>query len=99
MPRSRKSQSKHDTEVREQAEKLQKQGFKVKADIKGFPKPETIGGLRPDVIATKPGQKKIIEVETPDSLGEARAAKQRQAFAEAADKSDAVNFTRKVTEE
>lgn len=98
MPRITKSQSKHDSLVRRAARKLQVQGFKVKADVSGFPKPETIGGYRPDVVGTKRTQTKIIEVETPDSKDSARDKGQQQAFRSAALRSKNTTFTRKVTD-
>jgi len=59
--RSKTSQSKHDTEVRRIARDLKNKGYEVKADVKGFPQPKTVGGYRPDVVATKGKQRKIIE--------------------------------------
>ena len=97
MPaRSKKSQSKHDTEVRRIANELKKQGYKVEADLKNFKKPETVDGYRPDVIATKANQKKIIEVETTESVGSARDKKQQQAFRNAANRSKNTTFRRSV---
>ena len=60
----------HDRKVREIARKLQKQGWKVKADLPGYPKPSPIGKKKhiPDIEATKGGKRQIIEVETPQSL-------------------------------
>ena len=96
MARNEKLQTDHDALVRKIAGQLDKQGYDVQADVGGFPQPDTIGGLRPDVIAKKPGERKIIEVETPDSLKDARAEKQRQAFKEAADRSKKTTFSRRV---
>ena len=73
MGRSKRSQSKHNAQVKQIAQKLQKQGYDVQADIKGFSQPKTIGGYRPDVIAKKGNQRKIVEVETPDSVKSARS--------------------------
>ncbi len=87
MARSKKSQTDHNEKVRQIANQLDKQGYDVQADVSGFPKPDTIGGLRPDVIAKKPGERKIIEVETPDSLNDTRAEKPRTTFKDAADRS------------
>lgn len=67
MARSQRSQSAHDKKVREEANKLKRQGFDVDADVSGFQKPKTIAGYRPDILATKGKQRKIIEVETHDS--------------------------------
>ena len=97
MARSKKSQTNHDAKVRQIANQLGKQGYDIQADVSGFPKPGTIGGLRPDVIAKKPGERKIIEVETPDSLKDSHAEKQRRAFKDAADRSKKTKFSRRIT--
>ena len=62
----------HDARVRQIAHRLEGEGYDVQADVAGFPQLDTIGGCRPDVIANKPGERKVIEVETPDSVGSAR---------------------------
>jgi hypothetical protein len=98
MSRSKRSQSKHDTRVRRIAEKLERQGYDVQADVSGFPQPATIGGYQPDVIAKKPGERKVIEVETPDSVASARDQAQRQAFREAADRSKKTTFRREIAD-
>lgn len=95
--RSQKAQSGHDAEVKRIAKQLQNQGYEVKADVKGYSQPETIGGVRPDVIAKKGRERKIVEVETPESVDAARDKKQQQAFQAAADRSKNTTFTRKVT--
>lgn len=57
--------SKHDREVRKIAEKLERKGWKVKADLPGYEKPFPIGKNKriPDIEATKPGSRRIVEVE------------------------------------
>jgi len=57
--------SKHDEKVRKEAEKLKRNGWNVKADLEGFEKPSSIGkyGRIPDIEATKPGSRRIIEIE------------------------------------
>ena len=77
MARSKRSQARHDAEVRGIAEDLKRKGYDVEADFKGFPQPPTIGGYRPDVIARKISEKRIVEVETPDSVGSTRDGKQQ----------------------
>jgi hypothetical protein len=96
MTRSKRSQAAHDKKVREEANKLKSQGFAVDADIEGFPKPKTLGGYRPDVIATKGKQRKIIEIETEESKDSARDKSQQQAFRRAADRSKNTTFRRKI---
>ncbi len=97
MTRSKRGQSKHNSQVRKDVEKLVDQGFKVKADIPGYQQPGTIGGYRPDYVAKK-GPKRIIgELETADSVDSARDQKQQKAFQQAAKRSKNTSFRRKVT--
>ena len=97
MARLKRSQSKHNSQVRKDVEKLVDQGYKVKADIPGYAQPPTFGRYRPDYVATK-GRKRIIgEVETPDSVGSPRDQKQQKAFEQAAKQSKTTSFKRKVT--
>lgn len=97
MARTRASQSKHDHKTRSVAVKLERQGYKVKADVPGFEQPGTIGGYRPDVVAKKGSQRKIVEVETPDSVNSARDKGQQQAFRQAANRSRNTTFRREIT--
>ena len=79
--RSAKPLSTHDRKVREIARTLEKQGYKVRADVRGRQKPRPIGSkqLVPDIEATRPGRRLIVEVETPASL--ARDKEQLKTFA------------------
>lgn len=97
MPRSKPSQSKHDREVGKIARAYERKGFNVKADLSGYEKPGTIGGYRPDVVAKKGNLRKIVEVETPDSVDSARDQQQQRAFRNAAKRSVRTTFQRKVT--
>lgn len=99
MPRSKHSQSAHDKKVKHEANKLKKQGFDVAADIPGFPQPNTLDGFRPDIIAKKGTQRKIIEIETPDSKDSARDKSQQKAFRKAADRSKDTTFRRTIADE
>ncbi len=94
--RSKRSQSRHDTEVRRLANQYKRQGYDVKADIRGFSKPNTIGGYRPDVLAMKGRQRKIVEVETTESVSSARDEGQQRAFRKAAKRSENTTFRRLV---
>lgn len=96
MKRSRRSQTKHDTKVLSIARKLERQGFDVKADIRGYEQPDTIRGFRPDVVGTKGRQRKIHEVETSDSIDSARDQKQQRAFRQVADQSKNSTFKRTI---
>ena len=75
-----KTQLRHDAEVLRTAERLKAQGYDVTADVKGYPKPKTIGGYRPDVVAKRGRERTIVEVETPESVDSARDKKQQQVF-------------------
>lgn len=96
MGRTKKSQSKHDAKVKKIADKLEKDGYKVQADVKGFPQPPTIKHVRPDVVAKKRKERIIVEVETTESVDSARDKKQQEKFKAAADRSGNTKFVRKV---
>lgn len=98
MSRTKRSQSKHDAKVKQIAKKLENQGYKVKADISGYSQPNTIGGYRPDVVAKKGKQRKIVEVETLDSVDSARDVKQQQAFKNASKRSENTTFKREIAD-
>ena len=69
--RSSSGQSAHDREVLKVVRQLEREGWDVSADLPGFTKPAPIGadGRVPDVEAHKSGHRKLVEVETPESLG------------------------------
>ena len=94
--RSNQQQSRHDAEVARIAEYYKKQGYKVKADVKGYAQPDTIGGYRPDVVAKQGSTRRIVEVETKQSAEGARDRKQQAAFRRSASRSKATTFRRKV---
>ncbi len=62
--------SKHDDRVLQLANSYKRKGYKVQADIRGFKQPEEIGknDFIPDLVASKAGYTKIVEVETQSSL-------------------------------
>ncbi len=96
MPRSLREQSAHDALVRQWAESLARQGYEVVADVKGYNRPGTFFGLRPDIVAMK-GRKRIIgEVETPKSAGGPPDQAQRLTFKRMADMSTNTVFRRRV---
>lgn len=97
MSRSKKGQVSHDKKVRQEVNKLKRKGFDVKADLPGFEHPKTLGGFRPDIIATKNKQRKIVEVETPESKESARDKSQQQAFKKIAKQSNNTTFRREIT--
>ena len=49
-------------------------------DIEGWRKPDTIQGVRPDIMAEKGGHRTAIEVETNDSVNSKRDLQQQKAF-------------------
>ena len=67
MANSRGKRTCHDDSVRRRAAGLKANGWKVRADVSGYERPSTLNGSRPDIDATKGGQRRIIEVETRDS--------------------------------
>ena len=82
--------SRHDREVKRIADRLSNSGYRVNAAVPGHPRPSTIGGRRPDVVATKGGAKRIIEVETEDTYDRDRG--QRRAFRDYADRHENTSF-------
>jgi hypothetical protein len=69
--RSPSDQSAHDQAVKNLADELDSEGWSVEADdVSGYDDPDTIGeggttrGRIPDIIATKRGSTRIIEIET-----------------------------------
>lgn len=96
--RGQSSQNKHDRKVKEVAKDYGARGYDVLADVPGYPKPPTIGGYRPDVVARKGGQETVVEVETPDSVNSERDIAQQGAFLRAARRSEKRHYRRIVTE-
>ncbi len=61
------TESRHDQEVRRQAEQYEKAGYRVRADLPGYTSPDTFGRknpTRPDVQATRGNRTVVVEVET-----------------------------------
>lgn len=92
--RSPRQQGKHDIGVKKTADYYLTQGYKVKADIKGFDQPESINKRRPDVVAKKNGKTVVVEVETKDSIKTDEA--QQKVFQDYADSHKNVKFRTKV---
>jgi len=93
--RLKPSQTKHDKTVRKVAGGYKSQGWNVHADVKGYPKPKTIFGNRPDVIAQKGKKLRIVEVETPSSYKSDRL--QRGSFKRFASLNNKRKFRIKLT--
>jgi len=94
IKRSSKLQPKHDKTVRRVAGGFKGQGWKVKADVGGYPAPRTIYGKQPDVIATKGKRMRIVEVETSSSLK--KDTSQRKAFSRFASLNKKRKFRTKI---
>lgn len=92
--RSQRQETKHNNTIQDSAEYYKKQGYNVQADISGYDKPKTIQGKRPDLIASKKGEKVILEIETLDSF--AKDKKQRTVFKEYADGRKKTRFWTKI---
>ena len=61
MDRTKKGQEEHDREVRKLAKEYEKKGYDVQADVHGWEKPDTIRGVRPDLLVSKKGHKTAVE--------------------------------------
>ncbi len=94
--RSMTSQSKHDSAVLRIARDLKAKGYDVRADVTGFSQPRTFGGYKPDVVATKGKYRKIIEVESTESVASARDIAQQSAFRRVANRSQNTVFRRDI---
>lgn len=68
--RRKAAQTKHDRKVASIARGYERKGWKVRADLPRYPKPKPIGKNRrvPDVVATRPGTRHLIEVETKGTI-------------------------------
>lgn len=81
--RTSQEQSKHDKKVKKLAQKLDRKGYSVKADVEGYPQPDSVGYKNPripDIYATGHGWKRMIEVETESSLHTKTAQNQHDKF-------------------
>ena len=92
------SQNEHDKVVRREAKNLVRNGWTVRADLPGYEPPKPIGkkGVVPDIVASKRGHTRIVEVETPDSLDSDR--EQRATIARSAGQKSQTTFETIVTE-
>lgn len=74
--RTKHEQTCHDEAVRRSAAQLKANEWSVKADVEGYKRPPTLAvdgeNRRPDIIATKNGERRIIEWETPSSIDKDR---------------------------
>ena len=98
MKKSKGGQSAHDQKVKQIANRLKRENWKVKANVPGQAKPHPIGKDQrvPDIEASKGGRRRIIEVETPDSLKKDKA--QQSTFRRHAAQKSNTTFDIKVTD-
>ena len=98
MKISKGGQRAHDQRVKQIARRLKGENWKVKVDIPGQVKPRPIGKNQrvPDIEASKGGRRKIIEVETPDSLKKDKA--QQSTFRKHAAQKSNTTFDIEVTD-
>lgn len=68
LKRTKTGQRQHDLEVLRWAKQKKKEGFSVDADLPGWPKPSKVKGDIPDAFAIRGREKKLLEVETIDTL-------------------------------
>ena len=92
--RTPQGKTKHDSGVQKVAEYYENKGYRVEADVTGFPSPSSINGRRPDVVAKNRKETVITEVETKDSLEKDRA--QREVFQKYADSHENTRFRTKT---
>jgi len=93
MPkRTSRKQSQHNAKVKQIANKLKREGWNVQADVPGFDQPNAIGknNLIPDITAKKSGAKRIIEVETPETMNKDK--KQHETFRRSASQQRRAKF-------
>lgn len=89
---SARKQSKHDAKVKQIANKLKKQGWRVEADVGSFDQPKPIGEKKriPDIVAVKGKKKKIIEVETKATIEKDK--EQQKTFRRSAGQQEGTSF-------
>lgn len=89
----------HDRRVKREVTRLRRGGWKVKADLPGHERPAPIGKKNriPDIEATKPGTRRLIEVETPESL--VSDSEQQSTFRRSAAQRNRTTFDVIVTDE
>ena len=93
--RTKIGQKSHDEAVLNSVKYYENQGFKVKADLPGYNKPDKIKGKIPDLIAKNNSSEIVLEVETPQTVETDK--KQISVFKEYADRSKNRKFRLKIT--
>lgn len=91
------TKSKHNSEVENQADDYDWNGYEVRADhIDDYPYPDSFHGYVPDIVARKNGHTTLVEVETEDSVDSKRDKKQKRAFSRWASGKNTRHFKRIV---
>jgi len=78
------------------AREYEGQNYRIYVDIEGYPKPATIGGHRPDMLAVKRRYRIILAIETLDSLRTPYAAMRDAAFQRACRRSPLTHYRRVI---
>jgi len=68
IERTAAEQARHDSMVAILAREYSRKGYRVAAEIEGFPAPEAVEGAVPDILAEGEGRVVVVEVETRDTL-------------------------------
>jgi len=86
------AKTKHDSKVKQTANKLKREGWKVEADISGYKQPDPIGqgNFIPDIKARKGSATKLIEIA--DEEDEKRDKDQHSAFRRSAAQRNRTTF-------
>ncbi|SDM59929.1 hypothetical protein SAMN04487949_2211 [Halogranum gelatinilyticum] len=66
------SDTAHDQGVAREAKELVRAGWSVTATVEGWDDPEPVGPAVPDIVATKRGTVRVVEVETDDGCDHER---------------------------
>ncbi|MFN0151395.1 MAG: hypothetical protein ACKVU1_11895 [bacterium] len=80
VERSAPLQVRHDRMVAILAREYAAKGYRVSAELEGFPAPEPIEGAVPDIRAEADGRIVVIEVETSDTLFGSEYEAEHKAF-------------------
>ena len=74
------AQERHDRMVEILAREYAKKGYRVCAELPGFPPPEPVEGAAPDIRAERDGETVVIEVETRETLFGSEYETEHKAF-------------------
>ena len=86
----KKRVTRHDREIKKDADSYTKKGYNVKADVKGYANPSIINKRRPDMVIKKDGTTTVLEYENARSMVEDK--KQRKDLRDYVKKYDNMRF-------